>query len=283
VVVVDDASTDDTGEWLARATDPRLRVITNDSPQGVSAARNHAIDAAAGGWVAFLDDDDFWAPAYLSQQLVHAARADAVVVAASAFVVDAALNLLYTLRAPAEEPHVREALFRNNVIGGPSRVMVRTEALRDLGGFDTRLAILADWDLWIALVRHTQLALNIEPLVAVTQHERNMQLVEVDHIVEEIEYIREKHAEYAASVEAVFGGDDLYRWLAAQYRRAGRKREAARTYLMVAREYRAPHDLLRGVATVTGAHRWAARRRRRRNGAEVARWMLASGPVNAGA
>jgi hypothetical protein len=44
-----------------------------------------------------------------------------------------------------------------------------------------------------------------------------MQLVEVDRIAEEIEYIREKHAEYAASIQAVFGSGELYRWLATQY------------------------------------------------------------------
>jgi glycosyltransferase involved in cell wall biosynthesis len=282
IIVVDDASTDGTGEWLAGLTDLRLRVITYDSPRGVSAARNDAIDAATGGWVAFLDDDDFWAPTYLSSQLAHAARTDAVVAAASAVVVDTALNPLYTLRAPADEPDVRRALFRNNIVGGPSRVMVRTQALRDLEGFDRRLAILADWDLWIALVRRAHLALNVEPLVAVTQHERNMQLVEVGHIVDEIEYIREKHAEYAASIEAVFGGEDLYRWLAAQYRRAGRKRQAAGTYVMIARQYREPQDLLRGVASITGAHHWTARRRRRPKREELPHWLLATGPVSAG-
>jgi glycosyltransferase involved in cell wall biosynthesis len=277
VIVVDDASTDDTAEWLARANDPRVRVITHDKPRGVSAARNEAIGAATGDWVAFLDDDDFWAPTYLSRQLARAARTGAVAVAASALVVDEALNPLYTLWAAVGEPHLWRALFRNNVIGGPSRVMVRTQTLRDLGGFDRRLAILADWDLWLAVVRSAAPALNAEPVVAITQHERNMQLVEVDQIAEELEYIREKHAEYAASIQAVFGGAELYRWLAGQYRRAGRKRQAASTYLMIARRYRAPHDLLRSVAAVLGLD--LARRRRRSGGDEVPDWVLVLGAV----
>lgn len=39
VIVVDDASMDDTREWLARVTDPRLRVITHDVPRGVRCTR----------------------------------------------------------------------------------------------------------------------------------------------------------------------------------------------------------------------------------------------------
>jgi hypothetical protein len=78
-------------------------------------------------------------------------------------VVDETLNPLYSLWAPVDEPHLGRARFRNNVIGGPSRVMVRTQELRDLGGFDRRMRILADWDLWIALVRDAQPALSVEP------------------------------------------------------------------------------------------------------------------------
>jgi hypothetical protein len=103
-------------------------------------------------------------------------------------------------------------------------------------------------------VRDTQPALNVEVFVAVTQHEHNMQLVEVDRIAGEIEYIREKHAEYGASIQAVFGSSDLCRWIATQYLRAGRRRRAASSFLMNARRYRAPRDLLRGIAALAGDH-----------------------------
>ena len=46
VVVVDDASTDGTAEWLANQTDARLRVIRHATQRGVSAARNSGIREA---------------------------------------------------------------------------------------------------------------------------------------------------------------------------------------------------------------------------------------------
>ena len=55
-------------------TDERVRVIGLGSRGGVAAARNAGIAEARGEWLAFLDDDDIWAPWKLSRQL-SAARA----------------------------------------------------------------------------------------------------------------------------------------------------------------------------------------------------------------
>src|SRR5207249_2210658 len=71
VVVVDDGSTDGTGSYLKSRSDPRLRVVTCTGG-GVSRARNAGLAAARHQWVAFLDDDDLWAPDKLDAQLAAA-------------------------------------------------------------------------------------------------------------------------------------------------------------------------------------------------------------------
>ena len=73
VIVVDEASTDDTAAVIAAFADPRIRVIRHETALGVSAARNHGATEARGHWLAFIDDDDLWAPDKLSRQL-RAAR-----------------------------------------------------------------------------------------------------------------------------------------------------------------------------------------------------------------
>jgi glycosyltransferase involved in cell wall biosynthesis len=57
IVVVDDASTDDTAAVLGTIADPRLRVVTHPTNRGISAARATAVDHARGEWLVMLDSD----------------------------------------------------------------------------------------------------------------------------------------------------------------------------------------------------------------------------------
>jgi glycosyltransferase involved in cell wall biosynthesis len=73
VVIVDDASVDGTPALLAAIGDPRLRVL-KASGRGVSAARNLGLSMSRGGFVAFLDSDDFW-PSSRHRTLLDALQA----------------------------------------------------------------------------------------------------------------------------------------------------------------------------------------------------------------
>jgi len=80
VVVVDDASSDGTADFVgSRYRDnPRVRVLRLRENGGPARARNIAIDAAGGEWIAILDADDAWQPNRLSRLLLHSSEADAV-------------------------------------------------------------------------------------------------------------------------------------------------------------------------------------------------------------
>ncbi len=73
VIVVVDGPDPDTIAVLRTIDDPRLRVIANERPLTAAGARNAGLDRATGEWIAFLDDDDEWAPDKLDKQLAYAA------------------------------------------------------------------------------------------------------------------------------------------------------------------------------------------------------------------
>ena len=69
VIVVDDASTDDTWNVLARNFGTRIRLLRLPERRGVGAARNAGVRMASGELLAFLDDDDLWLPGKLDAEL----------------------------------------------------------------------------------------------------------------------------------------------------------------------------------------------------------------------
>ncbi len=73
VIVVDDASPDDSRAIAQADGDPRIRVIARETNGGPGAARNVGFDAALGRWITLLDADDRYRPRRL-ERLVGAAR-----------------------------------------------------------------------------------------------------------------------------------------------------------------------------------------------------------------
>ena len=69
VIIADDASTDDTRAVIRKIREPRVKLIERTENGGAAAARNSAIRAATGRYIAFLDSDDYWLPDKLSKQI----------------------------------------------------------------------------------------------------------------------------------------------------------------------------------------------------------------------
>ena len=71
MLIVDDCSTDDTSAVVERysASDPRIRLFQQTENGGPARARNTALKAAMGRYIAFLDSDDLWLPEKLERQL----------------------------------------------------------------------------------------------------------------------------------------------------------------------------------------------------------------------
>jgi glycosyltransferase involved in cell wall biosynthesis len=170
VVVVDDGSTDDTAETVAAFADPRIRLVRQPVAQGVSAARNRGIAEAQGRWVAFLDDDDLWAPDKLVRQLEAARGTGRAWVYTGAVNVDQHLQVLEGGPPPPPDRVVELLGSYNPVPAGASNVIVHADTLTRAGAFDRGLRRTEDWDLWIRLARLGPPAWVCHPLTAYRMH-----------------------------------------------------------------------------------------------------------------
>jgi glycosyltransferase involved in cell wall biosynthesis len=247
VVVVDDGSTDDTPERLAHIDDPRVRIVRHPRSKGLSAARNAAIREAGSPWLAFLDDDDLWAPRKLRLQL-DASGGDIVLVSSGTVFVDAAGHVLHQ-RSPGRHMSDPEAqLLSWNVIGGPSGVIARTTLVREVGGFDEHLSMLEDWDLWLRLSSTGGFAGVPDLLVAYTLHAGNMHARSTSELVQQLDRIAAKLRAETPPRSLDVDGPALARLIAGGQRRAGQRRAAGRTYLASGVHDRSASNLTRGLA-----------------------------------
>ncbi len=148
LIIVDDGSTDNTDEVVARFADSRIRYHRKDHA-GQCAARNHALRLAKGTLVAYLDSDNIWYPGFLSLA-VAAFAADSSVESAYGARVSEARNEMCLLF----EPFDREKLLKRSFIG-MSCFIHRRALYERFGGFDEDLCAYEDWDLALRYTEET--------------------------------------------------------------------------------------------------------------------------------
>jgi glycosyltransferase involved in cell wall biosynthesis len=164
LIVVDDGSTDATAELLAGVTDPRLRIVRQEAA-GLTRALNRALGLARADLVARLDADDLALPERLAcQRAFLAEHPDVGVLGTAAREVDAAGFPVSVVRPPQDDAAIRRALIRANPFVHSS-VMARRALLASVGGYDERVAVAQDYELWMRLAPRTRLANLAEVLV----------------------------------------------------------------------------------------------------------------------
>ena len=167
IIVVDDASTDDTKKSVEEIDDDRIRYFRLSQNKGAAGARNHGVSQAVCDMIAFLDSDDTWHTDKIEKQvLVKNEHED--------------LRLIYTayvrIYDSSEEIHpdmsgseklegdmLSQVLYKNTV--GTPTIFMEKSLFNEIGGFDSQLRCLEDWDMIIRAAQKTGFGFVPEVLV----------------------------------------------------------------------------------------------------------------------
>lgn len=158
IIVVDDASTDDTCHVVKGINDSRIRYLKSDRKIGANGARNIGIQNAKGAYIAFQDSDDVWRKDKLKKQMDMFREREDLAIVYSRYLLHYANG--ETVFVP-DKAHPNEllqeklmyTLAKYNVVGTPTMV-VKKECFSTYGLFDVELERSQDWEINIKFVQH---------------------------------------------------------------------------------------------------------------------------------
>lgn len=171
IIVVDDGSSKPYARETVDKFSSIVTCIEHKTNEGLSAARNTGIAAADGEYIAFLDDDDRWAETKLADQVAALEAAPESGLATCLCISVSPDGDPIHVESSAPSGDLSDAILRKNLIGSPSRVLVRREALDQIGGFDEMLPTKQDWDLYLRLCQEWHVAAVPDHLCFRTAHE----------------------------------------------------------------------------------------------------------------
>lgn len=229
LIVVDDASSDDTQSLLATYRDPRLRVVLMEHNGGAAVARNRGLAIAQGQYIAFQDSDDEWRLEKLEKQLLHLRQHPEAAVSAAGF-----LGLPFSMDSVGywglenlERNRDLMTLFRyGNRLSTPSWV-VRRSHLEKAGPFDEAMSTWEDWELSLRLDAAGGFVMLDEPL-HIAYDTRGSVKFNTSAYAEALERVMRKFPHWVHDEPRALSH---HYWLMATWERASGRPRSARRYL----------------------------------------------------
>jgi len=228
LVIVDDASTDRSRAIAASFGDARIRLIDNAQNLGLPRSLNIGLAVARGAYVARLDPDDVAFPERLARQVAYLdAHGDVAAAGAQALPLDIAgrpwrsiawWNLEWA--RPTSEPAIAWYRMFDTPFVHSASTFRRAIVWDILHGYDERVRIAEDAELWTRIAKRWRLANLDERLVAVRLHTRSMTADPAWH--ESADRIREKVAMTQSLLEEGLARRDIPArtadlWIAAKW------------------------------------------------------------------
>ena len=161
IIVIDDASTDNTKEVVKEYIDLNMGVeyYRNDHNLGVTKSRNRGCSIAKGKYIAMLDSDDWWSDndKLAKQVAILEANPQIGVLGTGINMCDDLDNVMKKRIFNSSDEDIRKEILFNNQFC-QSSVMFRKDAYIAAGGYDESLVVLEDFDLWLRIGLRYKLA-----------------------------------------------------------------------------------------------------------------------------
>jgi hypothetical protein len=165
LIIIDDGSSDDSGSILDsyQRMDARVRVYHQDN-RGLSDSLNRGCGLARGKYVARMDADDIAIRNRLMLQMQFIdAHPEVAVLGGAVEFVDVTGKVLRIARYPCGNREIQRGLLDSNLFWHPT-ILLRTDVFAAIGGYRNGVADAADYDLWLRIAEHFQVA-NLEAVV----------------------------------------------------------------------------------------------------------------------
>ncbi len=172
LIILDNDSKDGTDAIVCGYTDARIR-YTKHQPMGIAAQRNLGLNLSQGEFISFLDDDDIWLPSKLNLQYKKFLCSDeSVGLVYGGFVFYDDSGHEWGTHKPKLTGQVLEDLLwaRDPFSGSASNPMLRKAAVLSLGGYDEKILVGEDWELYLRLAERNHIEAVPETVLKIRQH-----------------------------------------------------------------------------------------------------------------
>ena len=150
LIVIDDASPDETISILKKYNDPRIRLIEKPVNTGYTESLNLGLSLARGQYLARMDGDDISLPERLFNQVAFMDSNSDVVLCGTSYKIIGGEDSM--IRPPQTDAEIKLALLRGNCIAHPT-VMLRKKVLdQNFLFYDPSKEPAEDYDLWARLI-----------------------------------------------------------------------------------------------------------------------------------
>jgi glycosyltransferase involved in cell wall biosynthesis len=156
IILVDDGSSDNTGEVIRSFTAKRMSLtIVEQKNKGVAAARNRAMKVANGKFIAFLDGDDLWDPRKIELQIPCFSDSSVGLVYSDYIQFESDVfrdgTLIRVRRLTGRGHQLARDFYENDGPILPSAVILRRNVYEDIGGFSEQYCVAEDTEYWMRI------------------------------------------------------------------------------------------------------------------------------------